>query len=355
MNAHSEKTNDMGEKRGEPSRSPRMVIWEVTRFHDLACACCPPIGIPVHERGELSTAEGTRLIEAVRKFDRSRLVLTGSDPLKRSDIFDLIAASAEAGLRPHLRPRCSPLLAHDALLQARRSGLEGVSIALDGSGDEVHDRFRGVGGAFQWSLEGAASSVVLGLRLAIHTTLTRHNIEDLPAISDLVGSLEAAGWTLVLPVAAERATAGSSITAQEYERVFEWLHRLAGSTSFHIETREGPHYRRVAMQGLASTTGADSGDLFIDSRGRIQPGEGLPLTAGDLQSDSLITVYRQHEVFLALRDPDRLRGRCGRCEFRAVCGGSRARAYASTGDYLAEDPACVYDPPPPAGGSEVVS
>jgi radical SAM protein len=359
-----------GRKDGSRDRfaqSPFVVIWEVTRACDLACVHCRASAIPERERDELTTEEGLRLIRAIREFGRPIFVLTGGDPLKRPDIFDLIRAASGAGLLTNLSPSGTPLLTHGALLRARRSGLEGVSISLDGSNEEIHDGFRRAPGSFRWSIEGSAAAVALDLRLQINTTLTRHNLQDLPAIADLVGSLEAWRWSVFLLVPTGRADAGQQITAGECEEVFGWLADLSGSAPFRIKTTEGPHYRRVALQRLApsgepggapgdvSRTGSGggrfipgmndgSGFLFISSKGAIQPSGFLPLVAGNVRTDSLLSVYREHPLFVALRDPDRLGGRCGRCEFRSVCGGSRARAYAMSGDYLAEDPACLYEP-----------
>ena len=349
------------------AESPLVVIWEVTRACDLACVHCRASAIPQRSPDELTTDEGRRLIGSLRGFGHPVLVLTGGDPLKRPDLECLVAAGADAGLRVALSPAGTPLLTHGALLRLQRVGLEGVSISLDGSCAAIHDPFRRVPGSFDWSLQGAAAAAALGLRLQINTTLTRHNLADLPAIAALVEMLEARRWTLFLLVPTGRARAEQQITPAECERVFEWLSDLAGTSRFRIKTTEGPHYRRVALQRLGAAgpggptdlpAGAigsgrgrfvpgmndGSGFLFISARGEIQPSGFLPLTAGTVRLDSPVDVYRHHPIFTALRDPDRLRGRCGRCGFRRVCGGSRARAYAVTGDFLAEDPLCAFEP-----------
>jgi AdoMet-dependent heme synthase len=349
------------------SASPLVVIWEVSRACDLACVHCRAHAVPEREPEELTTEEGMELIAEVKRFGKPLFVLTGGDPLKRGDVFDLIGKAADSTLVTFLSPSGTPLLTHAALRRAKQSGLTGVSISFDGSHEEIHDRFRGVRGSFRWSMEGAASAVALGLTLQINTTLTRHNLHDLPAIAELVAALEARRWTLFLLVPTGRATAGLQVGAEECERIFEWLHRISRQVRFRIKTTEGPHYRRVAMQTEAADSVGDpasettapagpargkfvpgvndgSGFVFISSKGEIQPSGFLPLSAGNVRSDSLVAVYRDHPLFRALRDPGRLRGRCGRCEFRSVCGGSRARAYATSRDFLGEDPACGYQP-----------
>jgi AdoMet-dependent heme synthase len=346
--------------------APLVVIWEVTRACDLACVHCRASAIPERESGELTTGEGLALIRQVREFGRPVFVLTGGDPMKRPDIHELIGAASDAGLPAYLSPSGTPLLSHSSLKRAKDCGLLGVSISLDGSNEEIHDRFRGVAGSFRTSLTGAGSAVALGLKLQINTTLTRHNLQDLPSIAELVAALEARRWTLFLLVPTGRAQAGQQITPKETEEAFAWLYERSKDAPFRIKTTEGPHYRRVALQraatpfesqpsaeGSRSRSGGGrfipgmndgSGFLFISSKGIIHPSGFLPLAAGNVRHDSLVRVYREHPLFEALRDPKRLEGRCGRCEFRAVCGGSRARAFALTGNVLAEDPACGYVP-----------
>lgn len=346
--------------------SPLVVIWEVTRACDLACVHCRASAIPARERGELTTEEGFALLRQVREFGKPIFVLTGGDPLKRPDIFVLIRAAASASLPTYMSPSGTPLLTHASLLEARDSGLAGVSISLDGPNETIHDRFRGVPGSFRLSLDAAASAVALGLRLQINTTLSRHNLNDLPAIAELVSALEAHRWTLFLLVPTGRAQAAQQITAAECEEVFTWLYDLSKEARFRIKTTEAPHYRRVALQREGAAAGRapgsaaacagsgggrfvpgmndGSGFLFVGAKGEIHPSGFLPLSAGNVRTDSLVRVYREHPLFVALRDPERLEGRCGRCEFRAVCGGSRARAFALSGRILAEDPACAYQP-----------
>jgi radical SAM protein with 4Fe4S-binding SPASM domain len=344
--------------RGGFEASPLVVIWEVTRACDLACVHCRASAVPKRDPLELSTDEGRRLIRELRGFGHPVFVLTGGDPLLRPDLETLVAAAAEARFPVGLSPAGTPLLSHARLRRLRDVGLGSVSISLDGSCARMHDAFRRVSGSFETSLQGAGAAIALGMRLQINTTVTRHNLADLPAIAALVAGLEARRWTVFLLVPTGRATDDQQVTPAESEQVFEWLYELSLTAPFRIKTTEGPHYRRVVLQHRAATAppggsgggrfvpglNDGSGFLFISARGDIQPSGFLPLTAGNVRTMSPLEVYRNHPIFTALRDPDRLQGRCGRCEFRRLCGGSRARAYAATGDPLAEDPLCGYQP-----------
>jgi len=365
MGAEAGRSDAGNQTRERFASSPLVVIWEVTRACDLACVHCRASAIEQREIDELTTEQAVTMLSEIKRFGKPLMVFTGGDPLKRPDIFDLIAAARREGLVPFLSPSGTPLLTHAALHRAKQSGLSGVSISLDGSTEAIHDRFRGVRGSYQWSLEGAAAAVGLGLTLQINTTLGRHNLRDLPAIAERVAALEARRWTVFLLVPTGRALASQQITAEECEAAFRWLAEQAGRAPYRIKTTEGPHYRRVALQcGLVEeAAGAGrfvpgmsdgSGFVFISSRGEIYPSGFLPLSAGNVKTDSLVRVYREHPLFLSLRDPSALKGRCGRCEFRALCGGSRARAYAATGDFLAEDPQCAYQPPAPALSSHSI-
>ncbi len=360
-----------GQVQREPfDRAPLIAIWEVTRACDLACVHCRAMAIPQREGGELTTGEGCALIRDLRHFGKPLLVLTGGDPLKRDDIYDLILCGAGSGLVTSLSPSGTPLLTHAALHHARECGLAAVSISLDGPDAGTHDRFRRVDGSFETSLQGAGAAAALGLHVQINTTVGRHNAGCLDRIGDLVAGPGAVRWSLFFLVPTGRATAALGIATDETERVMRWLYEYSKTAPFRIKTTEGPHYRRVAIQAMAEEEGLGPeevmarsrsgggryvpgindgrGFVFISSLGEILPSGFLPLSAGNVRRDSIVDVYRSHPLFRALRDPGRLKGRCGACEFREVCGGSRARAFAATGDPLAEDPACAYLPAAPS-------
>lgn len=346
--------------------APFVAIWEVTRACDPACVNHRTSTNPEREAGELSTDEGKRLIHAIREFGRPLLVLTGGDPLKRDDIYDLIACGHDCGLETSLSPSGTPLLSYGALREAAARGLSAVSVSIDASGAESHDRFRGIEGSFQDSLEGAAATAACNLQLQINTTVAEHNVEDLEAIGELAGGLGARRWSLFFMVPAGRAAKQPRFDGEAVEAVLRRVYEYSKTVPFRIETTAAPHYRRVALQSMATELGVDPlevqrrsrsgggrfipeinderGSLFISSLGEIYACGFLPLSAGNVRRESILEIYRRHPLFLSLRDVDRLEGRCGACEFRAVCGGSRARAYALTGNLLAEDPACAYAP-----------
>jgi len=348
------------------SAAPFLTIWETTRACDLACIHCRASAQTSRDPSELTTEEGFRLVDAVRRFGRGLFILTGGDPLKRPDIAELAAYAVHRGLVTALSPSGTPLLTRNRLEPIARAGLRVVSISVDGSTAAVHDAFRRVPGSFQWSLAGIRAAKDVGFEVQVNTTVSRYNLADLPAIAELVRGMRATRWSVFFLVPTGRGQAGDMVSPAAGERVLHWLYDLSKTAPFHIKTTEAQHYRRVAIEREAAEKGltphevlarsrtaggrflpginSGNGLLFISHRGEIEPSGFLPLPAGNVRMDDLARVYRDHALFRTLRDPSRLRGRCGVCPYRRVCGGSRARAYAITGDYLAEDPACPFVP-----------
>lgn len=358
----------LGQQPGEIAfgSAPFMVIWEVTRACDLACAHCRASAMPLRHPGELTTEEGHALLDEIRRFGHPLFIFTGGDPLRRPDIFDLIGHARSIGLRVGLSPSGTPLLTPENIGRAASAGLHAISISIDGPTAGVHDGFRGVPGSFEWCLRGARAADREGLALQINSTITRHNLEHLEAMAELVGTLGARRWSVFFLVPVGRGEGLERMSAQEHEMALATLYDLSNRYPFRIKTTEAQHYRRVAMERLSAEKGlplealaqatrsgfgrflpginSGKGFLFISHTGEIYPSGFLPLACGNVRNESLVEVYQEHPVFRALRDPERLKGRCGQCAFRSLCGGSRARAYALTGDYLAEDPACSHVP-----------
>ncbi|HEV2642173.1 MAG TPA: TIGR04053 family radical SAM/SPASM domain-containing protein [Candidatus Elarobacter sp.] len=354
--------------------SPFIVIWETTQACDLACLHCRAAARPARDRGELDTAEAMRLMETVRRFGRPLFVLTGGDPLKRDDTVALVAHGTSLGLRVAMTPSGTPLMTPAIIAALRDAGLARLAVSLDGSNSEIHDRFRGVAGSFDWTVRMLTAARELGLPTQINTTISRHNLHDLEPTVTLIESLGVAMWSVFFIVPTGRARESDLTTADEFERVFHRLYDLSATAPFDIKTTAAPHYRRVVIQrqvaerrrgersmpavpltagvgfsladGVGRGKGVNDGNgfVFINHRGEIYLSGFLPVSAGNVRTHDLVAVYREHEMFHALRDPDRLRGKCGVCEFRSMCGGSRARAYATTGDYLEADPYCAYVP-----------
>jgi radical SAM protein len=355
------------------ARAPFIVIWETTRACALACVHCRAEAIPHRDARELTTDEARTLIDSVRRFGDPPplLVFTGGDPLRRPDLVDLVRHAAERGLSISLTPSATGAATIDRLVALRDAGLARLAVSLDGATAEAQDAFRGVRGSHRHTMRILDRARALGIPLQINTTVCRRTVGDLPALASQVADWNVALWALFFLVPVGRAVADQALDATEIEGILEWAATLAGRVPFGIKTTEAPHFHRVlarrhaavleprvapASIGRAPRAVSDgNGFVFVDHVGNICPSGFLPLPVGNVRRDDLIAVYQNDPLFRALREPDLLGGRCGICEYRDRCGGSRARAYAATGDPLAEDPGCAWQPgaatPALAGGS----
>jgi radical SAM protein len=302
---------------------------------------------------------------------RPILIVTGGDPMMRPDLLDLIRYASGSGLRVALSPTATKLVTRERLVATREAGVARVQISLDGSRPEVQDAFRGRQGSFERTLEILDDIRSAGLSLQVGTTVSRYNQHDLDAVARVVGEYGAVMWSLFFLVPTGRGRQEDMISPQEHERVFNWLYDLSKSASFDVRTTAAQHYRRVVIQrrrreetpssGGLLVTGAGysfadglgqsnrgvndgNGFAFVSHTGDVCPSGFLPLPGGNVRDKSFADIYRDSPLFRDLRDYTRLKGKCGTCDFRDVCGGSRARAHAVTGDYLESDPYCVYQP-----------
>jgi len=348
-------------------RAPFIVIWETTRACALACVHCRAEAIPRRDPRELTTDEARALLDAVRRFGDPPplLVLTGGDPLRRPDIAELVRHGNERGLSVSLTPSATGAATGERLRALRDAGLARLAVSLDGATAETHDAFRRVVGSHRHTLRILDSARGLGMPLQINSTVCRQTVGELPELARQVHAYGVALWALFFLIPVGRAQAEQALDADEIERVLEWAADLR--VPFPIKTTEAPHYHRVlaarrsgrpAMTHSAAPEAAaarpigrapravtdGNGFVFVDHVGTICPSGFLPLRTGNVRTDDLVQVYREHALFRALRDPQALRGRCGVCEYRERCGGSRARAYAATGDPLGEDPGCAWHP-----------
>ena len=337
-------------------RAPQRVYWEITRSCDLACRHCRAEAAPHADPTELTTAEGRELLKRVAAFGEPlpHVVLTGGDPLKRKDLFELVAAARELGLRVSVAPSATPLLTPDALRQLRAAGIDAISLSLDGSTAADHDDIRGIPGTFDRTMEAARIAREMGLPFQVNTLVCAETVDDLPAIHDMVTAIGAARWSLFFLVTVGRGQVLQPVSAERAEALLGWVASLAGPPGrgrLVVTTTEAPQLRRVVAErgrdgSPHSAAGIRDGNgiVFISHTGDICPSGFLEISTGNVRRDDLVEIYRGAPLFLKLRDPGTFGGRCGRCEYRWLCGGSRARAYSTSGDPLAEDPLCTHDP-----------
>ena len=342
------------------NQTPLVVIWEVTRACDLACFHCRASADPHRNPLELDTTEGLKLIDDVAQLDPPIFIFTGGDPLKRTDIYELVEHAAFRGLHPAMTPSATPLLNRDSLIRLKRSGLKRLALSLDGATPEMHDSLRGVDGSFSRTLSAIYWANVIGLPVQINTTVSSRNIHQLENILSVIKHFRLAMWSLFFVVPTGRADEEDLPSAEQFEKTFERIYELAQEVPFKIKTTEAQHYRRYVLQQRkyerpGFSTFADGvpgilpinegkGFMFVSHTGEVQPSGFLPLSAGNVRNEHVRDIYRDSELFRSMRNVEKLGGKCGQCEFQQICGGSRARAYAVTGDAFSEDPSCVYVP-----------
>lgn len=339
------------------NRTPLVVIWETTRACDLECFHCRATAQPSRNSLELSTEEAKELIDDIAELNLPIFIFTGGDPLKRPDIFELVHYAAMKHLHPAMTPSATPLLTRDALLELKRSGLHRLALSLDGPTAELHDRFRGVAGSFAQTLQAIAWCNAIGLPVQINTAISVRNIGELENILAVIKNYKIVMWSLFFMVPTGSAGLADLPAAEEFEAAFERLLRMSRTVPFKIKTTEAPHYRRYVLQhrpilrsgegngmpGIMPINEA-KGFVFVSHTGEVQPSGFLPVSAGNVRRESLTSIYRDSALFRALRNSENLKGKCKVCEFREICGGSRARAYAINHDVLASDPSCIYAP-----------
>ncbi len=349
-------------------RAPFLVIWETTRACALACVHCRADAIPRRDPRELTTEEGFRLIDQIAAFSSPPplFVLTGGDPMRRPDLVDLVRYATSRSLIVALTPSGTAAATHKKLRELKEAGLSRIAVSLDGADARTHDAFRGVRGSYDWTMKIIRAAEELGLPLQINTTVSRITLSSLEEMAQRVRAFDVALWAVFFLVRTGRGASLDQVSAEQCERVLSWLYNLSLSAPFGIKTTEAPHFHRVIWQrerelGADRVEGSSrrrsllrsprsvtdgNGFVFVDHLGDICPSGFLPVARGNVRTADLAEVYREDEVFHRLRDYDALTGKCGRCEFRAICGGSRARAYAATGSLVASDPLCTYDPGP---------
>lgn len=347
---------------GEPV--PRLVAWETTRRCHLNCKHCRGAARDRDYAGELTTEEGMKLIDNIASFAKPILILTGGEPMSREDIYDLARYGTERGLRVVMSP-CGALINPDTARRIKESGIQRISISIDGATAESHDEFRGVPGAFDSAVRGIKHAVDAGIEFQINTTITKQNIGELEAILELAIELGAVAFNpfLLVPTGRGSALKDAELSPAEYEKTLIWIYEKSKELDILFKPTCAPHYYRIYRQreeragrevtpqshGLfAMTKGCMGGQgfVFVSYRGILQICGFLDVPCGDLREENFDfkKLYRTSPVFLEMRNLEGYHGKCGVCEYRKYCGGCRARAYAHGGDYLGEEPFCVYVP-----------
>lgn len=368
--ASERKYHDQRMVHADFDKAPFTIAWEITRACAFACKHCRADAQHSRDPRELTTQEGFQLIDRLAEFGSPILIFTGGDPMMRRDLYELIAYSTEKGLRCSLTPTATSLPTVERLQKVKEAGIRRIALSLDAPSSQVHDEFRQVKGSWDRTMRILHNADKIGLSVQVNTTVSTFNHLLLPEMVPFVEEVGAVQWSVFFLVPTGRAQAKWLITPEEHERLFNWLYDLSVDAPFDIKATAAPMYRRVAIQrrkaemkdgqsvtfqgagfqyadGLhRPTKGVNDGNgfMFISHLGEIMPSGFLPISAGDVRIDDVVDVYRNASIFRDLRDYSKLKGKCGICDFRDVCGGQRGRAFGITGDYLETDPSCFYEP-----------
>ncbi len=340
----------------------RLVAWEITRNCNLDCQHCRASATMGPYEGELETAAALKLLDQIAQVGRPIVILTGGEPLLRDDIFQVARYGTDLGLRMVMAPNGTLITAANAR-QLVDAGIQRISISLDGATQKTHDHFRGVPGAYEGALRGIEHAKAVGLEFQINTTITKANLDQIPKIQKLAVRLGAVAHHifLLVPTGRGKYIVDQEIDAQEYEETLNWFYDQRNQSELQLKATCAPHYYRILRQrakadgekvtfeshGLDAVTRGclgGTGFCFISHRGIVQPCGFLHLNCGDVTKQSFAQVWNNSQIFCNLRNYDNYKGKCGQCEYKRVCGGCRARAFEATGDYLNEEPLCLYQP-----------
>jgi len=312
---------------------------------------------------ELSFDEGTAFLRQIGDFGAPlpQLIFTGGDPLARKDLYEVIDAARNLGIGVSITPAATPALTREVLVRLKQHGVEGLGLSLDGSCAQNHDSIRGVPGTFDRTMQAIRWAQELEMPLQVNTLASAETAADVPAIYELLKPFAVTRWSLFFLISVGRGKVLQPLSPEDGEKLMAWVYDTSKIAPFTVATTEAPSYRRVALErmrdeGLTGDqikrSGAyrgfgirdGHGIMFVSNTGDICPAGFLPLVVGNVRRDRVADVYRNAAAFQSLHDPTQFEGRCGYCEYHALCGGSRARAYEATGNPLAEDPFCAYQP-----------
>ncbi|MGO8671093.1 MAG: TIGR04053 family radical SAM/SPASM domain-containing protein [Capsulimonadaceae bacterium] len=344
--------------------SPFVMFYEVTRACDLRCKHCRACAQPNPNPHELTPEESLSLVDDIASFPKPPvLILTGGDPMKRADVVQIVRHSVSKGISTAMTPSATPLVTRDALVRLHEAGLSRLALSIDGVDSLTHDAFRGVDGSYDRTMEILRDAREIGLPLQVNTTLTQRNFGQLDEMADQFATLGIVLWSVFFLIPVGRGTSEHRIAPEQYEQAFESLLRQSQRQPYGIKTTEAPHYRRYALMRAGNPqhqpggspppgriqraplgVGDGKGVVFVSHTGNIYPSGFMPIKCGRFPEDSLVETYQNAPLLRDLRNPDLLHGKCGLCDFRHMCGGSRARSYAVTRDPLAAEPDCLFIP-----------
>lgn len=352
---------------------PRLIAWEVTRTCNLSCVHCRAASVDKPYPNELTTDECLKFLDDVASFAKPIIILTGGEPLLRSDIFTIARYGDSLGLRMTLATN-GTLLTREIVNEMSKANIQRVSISIDGATAESHDAFRKVKGAFENSLRGIEMLKEGGLPFQINTTITKANLHELPAVQKLAESLGAVAHHifLIVPTGRGKDLKDQEIDATEYEKALHWFYEQRKKTKLQLKATCAPHYYRILRQrareegekvtfkthGLDAVTRGCLGGIgfcFVSHVGDVQPCGYLELNCGNIRNSPFPEIWKNSEIFAALRDFSSYNGKCGNCEYVKVCGGCRARAYEATGNFLGPEPLCTYQPKVKSGAKKKAS
>jgi radical SAM protein len=345
------------------SASPRYVYWEMTQMCGLACRHCRATSKRVGHPDELTTQEGKALLRDVASFGGTppTMIFSGGDPLERKDLWELLDYAFGLGIPTAVTPSATPTLTRDHFVKLKAHGVSAVSMSLDGSNSQRHDGIRNVGGCFDYTMAAWDWTAELGIPLLVNTVVSETTADDVAAIYALLRTKKLVRWSLFFLIAVGRGRYLGPVTTERAEQIMRWMHEVSLDAPFIIGSTEAPSYRRIALEAmrvggwtpaqiaatpLAAGFGIRDGNgvVFVSKTGEVYPTGFLPLSGGNVRGRGVVDIYRNSTLFTEIRDLTKLKGTCGACEYRSICGGSRARAYAQTNDPLESDSLCTYQP-----------
>ncbi len=342
---------------------PRLIFWETTAACNLKCIHCRASAVGFRSPDDLTTPESLHLLDSIASFAKPVIVISGGEPLVRPDIFEIAQHGTDLGLKMVLATN-GTLLTPEIARSMKKTGIQRISVSLDGASAATHDIFRGQVGAFEAALQGIEYVKAEGIPFQINTSITKRNlseIESIKALAEWIGAVALHIFLLVPTGCGKEIAEEEMITPAQYEEILNWFYDQSKTTTLSLKATCAPHYfrimrQRAAQEGVkitpethgfeAMTKGclAGTGVCFVSQKGDVYPCGYLPVSAGNVRQTPFPQIWNGSELFRVLRDENKLEGKCGPCEFKGVCGGCRARAFAETGNFLTEEPYCAYKP-----------